>query len=62
MENYTYEDVKQAYKAIIDVGRANVRFGGAFAAQMKHNENLFKLKDNAKELYEKLLNDKDINY
>ena len=62
MENYTYEDVKQAYKAIIEVGRANIRFGGALAAQMKHRENLGKLKGNAKELYEKLLNDKDINY
>lgn len=62
MENYTYEEVKQAYAAIIAVGRANIRFGGALAAQMKHNENLHKLKGNAKELYQKLTSDEEINY
>ena len=61
MEKYTYEDVKQAYAAIIAVGRANVCFG-AFASRRKHAENLFKLKGDAKELYKKLTSDKDVNY
>ena len=66
MANYTYEDVKKAYTAIIEVGRANVSGGGgmfgAFYANTQHRKNLKALDGNAKELYEKLMNDKTINY
>ena len=66
MEKYTYEDVREAYKAIIEVGRVNVAHGGgmfgAFYANKQHDKNLKALNDSAKELYEKLMNDKSINY
>lgn len=63
MSNYSYEDVKKAYVAIIKVGKANATglFGG-LSAQLQHNKNLKELDDSAKELYEKLLNDNEINY
>ena len=63
MWNYTYEDCKNAYAAIVKVGRANVMgLFGPLSAQVQHNKNLKELDDSAKELYEKLLNDPDINY
>lgn len=63
MENYSYEDVKKAYKAIIEVGKANVTgLFGPFSAQVKHRQNLKELNDSARELYERLLNDDEINY
>lgn len=63
MKEYSYEDVKQAYKAIIEVGKANViGLFGPLSAQVKHKQNLKKLDGSARELYEKLLNDDEINY
>lgn len=63
MNNYNYEDVKQAYKAIIEVGKANVTgLFGPLSSQMQHRKNLKNLDGAALELYEKLLNDEDINY
>lgn len=63
MKDYSYEDVKKAYKAIIEVGRANViGLFGPVSAQVKHRQNLKELDGAALELYEKLLNDKEINY
>ena len=66
MANYTYEDVRKAYAAIIEVGKANMGGGcgmfGAFYANTQHRKNLKALEGNAKELYEKLMNDKSINY
>lgn len=63
---YTYEDVKQAYAAIIEVGKANVKGScgmfGAFYANQQHRRNLKSLEGNAKELYAKLMEDKSINY
>lgn len=63
MENYSYEDVKKAYKAIIEVGRANVigPFGPA-SAKVKHIQNLKELDGAVLKLYEKLLSDEEINY
>ena len=63
MDTYSYEDMKKAYKAIIEVGKANVSgMFGPFSAQMKHKQNLKELDESARELYERLLNDPDINY
>ena len=68
MNNYNYEDVKQAYKAIIEVGKVSAStsmlgtFGGNFLVQNQHRKNLKNLDGAALELYEKLLNDEDINY
>lgn len=63
MEKYTYEDVKQAYKAIIEVGKARVvGLFGPFSAQVKHRQNLKELDSAARELYEKLMSDETINY
>lgn len=63
MEKYTYEDVKIAYKAIIEVGKANVvGLFGPVSAQVKHRQNLKELEGAALELYEKLINDESINY
>lgn len=63
MKEYSYEDVREAYKAVIDVGRANViGLFGPLSAQVRHRQNLKELKGSAKELYEKLMNDKTINY
>lgn len=60
---YSYEHVKNAYKAIIEVGRARViRLFGPLSAQVQHRKNLKQLDGATKELYEKLLNDKEINY
>lgn len=63
MNTYNYEDVKQAYKAIIEVGRANViGLFGPVSAQVQHRKNLKQLEGAALELYEKLINDEDVNY
>lgn len=63
MNEYSYDDVKKAYKAIIEVGKANaIGLFGPMSAQVKHRQNLKELEGSAKELYEKLLNDKSINY
>ena len=63
MRDYSYEDVKKAYTAIVEVGKANViGLFGPFSAQVKHRQNLKKLEGSAKELYERLLNDEEINY
>lgn len=63
MEQYSYEDVKKAYKAIIEVGRARaIGLFGPLSAQVRHRQNLKELEGSAKELYEKLLNDEEINY
>lgn len=63
MKEYSYDDVKKAYKAIIEVGKANVSgLFGPLSAQLKHKQNLKELEGSAKELYEKLLNDESINY
>ena len=63
MEFYTYDDVKEAYKAVIEVGKAQAKglFGG-LSAQVQHSKNLKKLDGAAKELYNKLMSDKSINY
>lgn len=60
-EKYNYEQVKEAYKAIIRVGKANVKFG-QLTANVIHRKNLRELEGDVKELYEKLINDEDINY
>lgn len=63
MENYTYENVRDAYAAVIKVGKANVTgLFGPLSVQMQHRKNLKELDDKAKELYERLLNDPEINY
>ena len=64
MEKYTYENVKEAYKAIIEVGKATVSGGllGTIGANIQHNKNLNKLEGASKELYKKLIEDEDINY
>lgn len=64
MTNYTYENVKEAYKAIIEIGKATAKGGliGGFTANIQHNKNLNKLEGASKELYQKLLDDEDINY
>lgn len=63
MNEYTYENVKEAYKAIIEVGRANmIGLFGPMSAQVKHRQNLKQLEGASKELYERLLNDESINY
>ena len=63
MSNYSYEDVKKAYVAIIKVGKANVTgLLGGLSAQLQHNKNLKELNGAAKELYLQLLNDDEINY
>ena len=63
MDNYTYEDVKKAYKAIIEVGRARaIGVFGPWSAQVRHRQNLKELEGAAKELYVQLLNDDEINY
>lgn len=63
MKEYSYEDVKKAYMAIIEVGRKRVvGVFGPFSAQVQHRQNLKELDGSAKELYEKLLNDDEINY
>ena len=63
MSDYSYEEVKKAYRAIIEVGRANlVGLFGPLSAQIQHAKNLSELDDTTKELYLKLLNDDDINY
>lgn len=63
METYTYEDVKQAYKAVIEVGKANViGLFGPLSAQVKHRQNLKELEGAARDLYEKLMSDETINY
>lgn len=62
-DRYTYENVKEAYKAIIEVGKARaIGLFGGLSAQVQHRQNLKKLDGKTKELYEKLLNDKSINY
>lgn len=61
MNTYTYEDVKQAYAAIIEVGKSQALFG-PFAVDLQHVKNLQTLEGAAKELYEKLLSDETINY
>lgn len=60
-EKYNYEQVKEAYKAIIRVGESTVKFGQV-AANIMHRRNLRELDKATKELYEKLINDEDINY
>lgn len=63
MSDYSYEEVKKAYKAIIEVGRANVvGLFGPLSAQRQRAKNLSELDETTKELYLKLLNDDDINY
>lgn len=63
MDTYSYEDMKKAYKAIIEVGKANMLgLFGPLSAQVKHRQNLKELNDSARELYERLLEDPDINY
>lgn len=63
MNTYTYEDVKNAYKAIIEVGKARmVGVFGPWSAQVQHRKNLKELDGAAKELYEKLVSDETINY
>ena len=64
MEKYTYENVKEAYMAIIKIGRSTVSGGlfGTINANIQHNKNLNSLEGASKELYQKLLEDKDINY
>ena len=63
METYTYEDVKNAYKAVIEVGKAHaIGLFGPLSAQMQHRRNLKELDGSAKELYEKLMNDESIHY
>ena len=59
---YTYDEVKQAYAAIIEVGKKRAGLFGSVGAQIQHKKNLMTLKDKAKELYIKLLEDKEINY
>ena len=59
---YSYDDVKQAYTAIIEVGKKRGGMFGSVGAQIQHKKNLMKLEGNAKELYIKLLEDKEINY
>ncbi len=59
---YDYNDVKQAYTAIIEVGKKRVGLFGSVGAQIQHKKNLMTLEGNAKELYIKLLEDKEINY
>ena len=60
-KKYTYEDVKKAYMAVIEVGKCNVRLG-ALGAQIQHTNNLWELEGAALELYDKLMNDETINY
>ena len=63
MEQYSYENVKEAYMAIIEVGRANVSgFMGQWKAQRQHTKNLQTLEGASKELYVRLIEDKTINY
>lgn len=63
MKEYTYEDVKAAYQAVIAVGKAKVTgLFGSLSAQMQHNKNLKELQGPAKELYEKLMSDESIHY
>ena len=63
MNEYTYENVKEAYKAIIEVGKARtIGLFGPMSAQVRHYQNLKQLEGASKELYERLLNDKEINY
>ena len=51
---YSYEHVKNAYKAIIEVGRARViGLFGPLSAQVQHRKNLKQLDGATKELYEK---------
>ena len=59
---YEYDDVKQAYKAIIEVGKKQCGMFGAIAAQAQHKKNMSTLKGKAQELYVLLLNDVEINY
>lgn len=59
MKEYSYDDVKNAYIAIIKLGKAKVMFGITTA---QHVYNLTQLDDKAKELYKKLMNDKSIHY
>lgn len=60
-KEYSYNEVKEAYKAIIRVGKANVKFGPV-TADVMHRRNLRELDGATKELYEKLINDEEINY
>ena len=60
---YSYEHVKNAYKVIIEVGRARViGLFGPLSDQVQHRKNLKQLDGATKELYMKLLEDKEINY
>ncbi len=61
MRKYSYEEVKQAYVGIIEVGKMSSLFGN-MTAQMQHTKNLEQLDGAAKDLYIKLMTDKSINY
>lgn len=58
---YTYENVKKAYEAIIEVGKHNTLLGQV-GAQCMHVMNLKQLEGATLELYEKLINDESIKY
>lgn len=63
MNKYTYEEVREAYKAIIKVGEARVKGLVPYVAtQLQHSKNLVELEGGARDLYEKLINDDSINY
>ena len=63
MEQYTYENVRDAYAAIIKVGEARVNGLVPFVAvQVQHSKNLKELDDAARDLYEKLISDDSINH
>ena len=59
---YSYNDVKKAYAAIIEVGKKQAGMFGSVGAQVQHQKNLRMLDGKARELYIKLIEDKDINY
>ena len=59
---YSYDDVKKAYAAIIEVGKKQAGMFGSVGAQVQYQKNLRTLDGKARELYIKLIEDKDINY
>lgn len=61
---YSYEDVKEAYAAFIEVRKceANEKYLGWAKAKFCHSRNLKALDRNAKDLYMKLISDETINY